>query len=229
MISAAHLDRDAMIRTLSESVMHHEHVQPAPSAAAHSNSASVHAATDSAEIYSIAPAAGRATTWSQDRSARAFQTVAVEPSEVDADLYLFALCRHLQMISPDRPGIRCVLDAEGAGRLPEAVCRMLGFMVGELLFDTGDCSRPDTNRAPITVTLRRRGTVCLCTISGNCLTDSCECMQPGLQRVLRLEAELRGTCMVRRMPEREMIAIMFDVDLVEQCFSAAIRRYRWSA
>ena len=166
---------------------------------------------------------------SREGSWQALPRPAAESKAIDARLYMFALCKHLQTICLDRRHIHCLLDADAVGKLPEAVCRMLGLMVGELVTDAGECSRPETTRAPITVTLRRRGTVCLCTISSECLADSCGCAQSGLRRVSRLATELGGSCAVRRMRVRGLIAIIFDVDLVERCFPAAIRRYRWSA
>ena len=154
--------------------------------------------------------------------------LAPHSSEIDARLYMHALCRHLQTIYLDRRGIRCLLEADTVDKLPETACRMLGSMVSGLFIDAGDCSQTETTRAPITVTLHRRGTTCLCTISHGYLADSYACVQPGLRRLLRLATELRAACMVRWVPERGMIAIIFDVDLVERCFPAAIRRYRWS-
>ena len=154
---------------------------------------------------------------------------APKPREIDAQLYMFALCSHLQSIYLDRRGIRCLLDAATVGKLPEAVCRMLGSMVGGLLIDAGDCSRAETARVPITVTLGRRGTVGLCMISHECFTDTCACTQPGLRRLLRIAAEFRAACRVRWASEAGIIAIAFDIDLVERCFPTAIRRYRWAA
>jgi hypothetical protein len=152
----------------------------------------------------------------------------VKPREIDANLYMFALCKHLQTICVDRHAIHCLIDADALRKLPEAVCRMLGLMVAELVTDADQCSRPEITSAPITVTLRRQGTVCLCTVSSECLADSYGCAQHGLRRLVRLATELRGGCIVRRMLEPGMIAIIFDIDLVERCFPAAIRRYRWS-
>jgi hypothetical protein len=154
---------------------------------------------------------------------------APKPTEIDARLYMFALCSHLQSIYLDRRGIRCLLDADTAGKLPEAVCRMLASMVGELLIDAGDCSQAETGRSPITVTLGRRETIGLCTISHECFADSRACVQPGLRRLLRIATEVNAACRVRWVLEPGIIAIMFDIDLVERCFPTAIWRYRWSA
>jgi hypothetical protein len=154
--------------------------------------------------------------------------LAPQPSEIDARLYMHALCGHLQTIYLNRRGIRCLLDADTIDKLPETACRMLGLMVGGLLIDAGNCSQTETTRAPITVTLHRRGATCLCTISHVCLAESRARVQPGLRRLLRLASELSAACMVRWVIERGMLAIIFDIDLVERCFPAAIRRYRWS-
>ena len=154
---------------------------------------------------------------------------APKPTEIDTRLYMFALCSHLQSIYLDRRGIRCLLDADTVGKLPETVCRMLGSMVGGLLIDAGDCLQAETTRAPITVTLGRRGAVGLCMVSHECFTDSCACTQPGLRRLLRIATEFSAACRVRWAAEPGIIAITFDIDLVEWCFSTAIRRYRWSA
>lgn len=154
---------------------------------------------------------------------------APRPTEIDARLYMFALCSHLQSIYLDRRGIRCLLDAHTVGKLPEAVCRMLGSMVGGLLIDAGDCSRAETTRAPITVTLGLRGKVGLCTISHECFADSSACAEPRLRRLLRIAMEFSAACRVRWAPESGMIAITFNIDLVERCFPTAIRSYRWAA
>ena len=146
--------------------------------------------------------------------------------EVDACLYMFGLCKQLQMTCLARRRIDCLVDTEGAGRLPETVCRMLGLMVCDLVEDV--CERTPLEIAPrtITVMLRRRGGVCLCTISGDGSLDSSVDAKLGLRRVRHLAAELDGACMIRSMPERGTIAIMFDVRSVEPRLRAAIRRYR---
>jgi two-component sensor histidine kinase len=157
---------------------------------------------------------------------RSFATTEpAEPKEIDACQYILALCKQLQTTCLDRCGIDCLVDGQGAGRLPEAACRMLGFMVCELVNDAGECSQLETMPRRVTVTLRRRGTTWLCTISCQGPMDPYQDAQPGLQRVRQLAAELCGSCMVRPMPDRGITAIMFDVHLVERCYPAAIRRY----
>jgi hypothetical protein len=151
---------------------------------------------------------------------------AEEPEEVDARLYLFGICKKLQMTCLDRRKIDCLIDGDGAGRLPEIVCRMLGLMVCELIKDASERTiAPRT----VVVTLCRRGALCLCTISHQGLAGSYADTQPGLQRVLQLAAELDGGCMIRSMPDRGTIAIMFDARVVEPRLPAAIRRYRTHA
>ena len=185
--------------------------------------ARLHDAADSAATLS--PFAARGARRPVDISS----TPRAASQSIDASLYLFALCRHLQTIALDRRGIDCLSDAEGAGRLPEAACRMLGSMVCELAKDAGACSQPATARRTITVTLRRRGTICLCTVSGQGRMGSHEDAQPGLQRVRQLAAELRGGCMVRSMPDRGITAIMFDVLSIERSFPAPVSRHRAAA
>lgn len=176
----------------------------------------------STEVFSVTPAAAQ----SRGVSARAFPGVAAAPREIDAYLYMFALCRHLQATCLDRRGVDCLLDADGAGRLPETVCRMLGLMVCELVKDAGTWSPAETPRRMVGVTLRRRDTTCLCTITCRGLADRCASAQRGLERVQRFAAELGGSCMVRAMPERGLTAIMFDVLSVERQIPTAIRRHR---
>jgi hypothetical protein len=161
-----------------------------------------------------------------DGFARVISRFADEPEEVDARLYLFGLCKPLQTTCLDRRGIDCLIDGDDAGRLPETVCRMLGIMVCELVKDASERTiAPRT----VMVTLSRRGALCLCMISRQGLADSYADTQPGLQRVLQLAAELDGGCMIRSMPERGTIAIMFDARVVEPRLPAAIRRYRAGA
>jgi hypothetical protein len=156
---------------------------------------------------------------------RAITQLAAKPSEIDAGLYLFALCKHLQTICLDRCGIDCILDADGAGGLPEAVCRMLGLMVCGLVTDAADCSYTKAAQETVRVTLRRRGTTYLCAVSRRC-ADSCTCAKPGLLRARHLASELGHSCMVRSIPDRGITAIMFDIDLIERCFAAPISLYR---
>ncbi|HEX9461681.1 MAG TPA: hypothetical protein VGB82_03705 [Alphaproteobacteria bacterium] len=144
-----------------------------------------------------------------------------DAAEIDAGLYLFALCRHLQMTSLDRRGIDCRVDARDTGRFPASVCRMLGLVVSELVKDASAGSPK-----MITVTLRRRGTTCLCTVACQGLNESCAAATAGLQRVRDLAAELPGDCAVRPMPDRGLVAVMFDAGLVERDFPTAFWRYR---
>ncbi len=155
----------------------------------------------------------------------ALRVIPLPPAEpaIDACLYMFALCNYLQTAYLTRRGVRYVLDADSVGKLPGPVCRMLGLMVCDLVHDASACARPQTET--VTVTLRRRGTTFLCTISGPCLAK-CTCPQTGLQRALRLGAELGDACIIRPLPERGLTAVMFDVHLVEPCIPAALSRYR---
>jgi hypothetical protein len=148
------------------------------------------------------------------------------PTEIDAGLFMLALCGYLQTTYLDRRGIDCFLDAVGTGRLPEMVCRMLDLMVRELVKDVSERLPNETARRTVAVTLRRRGTICLCTIAAHGLTNSSEDAQPGLQRVRQLATDLHGGCTVRSMPDRGLIAIMFDIHLVERFSPAAISLYR---
>jgi hypothetical protein len=190
------------------------------------NRASVHGSIrKSVGISEVTAAAERAGPSSRGNSFRVVRQLAAEPSEIDADLYLFALCTHLQSICLDRHGIGCILDADGAGRLPEAVCRMLGAMVCELINDAGECTHNQTAERMVRVTLRRRGTACLCTVSRWC-GDSCACEKPGLQRAWELASELNDGCKVRPMPDLGLTAIMFDLNLVGGSLAAQIWPYR---
>jgi len=169
------------------------------------------------------PAVCTASAWSEDSFARVIPRLSSETDEVDAFLYIFGTCRQLQTTCLDRRGIDCLIDGENVGRLPETVCRMLGLIVCELVRDASE--RAVAPRF-ITVMLRRRGAVCLCTISGQGAADPCADAKPGLRWVRQLAAELDGGCMIRSMPDRGIIAIMFNADLVEPRLPAAMRRYR---
>jgi len=181
-------------------------------------------ARQSVDIPPIARDASRAVVRSHERPLDPIPPLAAEPGAIDASLYMFALCSYLQATYLARRGVRCVLEADGAGRLPEAVCRMLGMMVCELVHGTSACTQLDTET--VTVTLRRRGTTCLCTISRRCVGGTCTCPQTGLQRALKLGAELGDSCVIRALPERGLTAVMFDTHLVEPCITAALQRYR---
>lgn len=180
----------------------------------------------SVDISPLAPVSRGGLAGSGDRSSLATPRIALQPKEIDACLFMFAVCKHLQMTCLDERGIDCLLDADGTGRLPEVVCRMLGLMVCELVQDASVCSQPETAGRAVTVILRRRGTTCLCTISRQGFDGTSEGMQPGLQRVRSLVRDLGSSCMIRLMPDRGTAAIMFDVPLVARCLPEAIWRYR---
>jgi hypothetical protein len=175
---------------------------------------------ESVDIYSIMPPVNGA--WKSTRDGFVSQ-LAAKRSEIDADLYLFALCKHLQTIYLDRRGIGCVFDADGIGRLPETVCRMLGLMVRELVRDVADCCYPDTSQESIKVTLRRRGTTYLCAVSRRC-SGSCACARRGLRRVQQLASQLSDHYVVRSTPNRGITAILFDIDLVERSLPTPMYR-----
>lgn len=149
--------------------------------------------------------------------------VEARSERVDAFLYIFGLCKQLQATCLDRRRIGCLIDGADLGRLPEAVCRMVGLMVCELVKDASLLTRAPR---PLRVTLRRRGDICLCTVSSQSTADLHAESKPGLRRVRRLAADLDGACMVRSMPERGTVAIIFDARLIESSLPAAISRYR---
>jgi hypothetical protein len=162
----------------------------------------------------------------RDSFAHVIPGVARGFDEVDACLYIFGLCKELQTTHLDRRGIDCLIDGGNIGRLPEIVCRMLGLMVCELV---RDASKSTIAPRTLTLTLRRRGDVCLCTISGEGVPVPYGDPQSGLRRVRQLAAELDGACMIRSMPERGTVAIMFDACLVEPRLPMTIWRYRAGA
>lgn len=165
----------------------------------------------------------------RERFARVIPRVARGREEADVCLYMFGLCRQLQTSCLDRRGIDCPIDGDNLGRLPESVCRMLGLMVCELVRDASECTPRQIAPRAVTVRLRRRDAVCLCVISGQGVADPYAGPPPGLRRVRQLAAELDGGCMIRSMPDRGTVAIMFDARLVEPRLPAAIWRYRAGA
>lgn len=154
-----------------------------------------------------------------------FAAPAREPA-IDANLYVFALCRQLQLTRLDRRHIDCRVDVDGVGQLPTSACRLLGLAVTELVSGASECSSLETAPREITVTVRRRGTTCLCTVACRGLEGACRDEQLGVQRAHNLAAEFDGGCTVRAMPERELVAVMFDAASVERQFPGAIWRYR---
>jgi two-component sensor histidine kinase len=180
--------------------------------------ASVHGSTYTS---STMPAIGKVWTSSRAASLRAVPQFAANPREIDAELYLFSLCKQFQTVYLHPRGIGCVLDADGTGRLPETVCRTLGLMVRELLNDAAECAYPKPSQDTVTVTLRRRGTTYLCAVSNPC-GESCACKRHGLRRAQQLASQLSDRCVIRAMPDRGITAIMFDIDLSEQCFAEPI-------
>jgi hypothetical protein len=171
------------------------------------------------DLCARAPDTRRTVVRSRDASLRAVPQFAPRPREIDAELYLFALCKQFHMVYLDQRGIGCILDAEGTGRLPESVCRILGLMVRELVNDAAECAYPSQNT--VTVTLRRRGTTYLCAVSSPC-GESCSCKKRGLRRAQQLASQLSDRCVIRAMPDRGITAIMFDIDSIEQCVAEPI-------
>jgi len=159
------------------------------------------------------------------------------PAEIDACLYLFALCKYFQMTRLKGQRLDCRVDGEGVGKLPEAVCRLLGLMVCELIKAGGaaTAASPTTSRK-VAVTLRKRGTTCLCLIAGPAPTGRDLAGSgnpapqadpaPGLQRVRQLAGELSAGCLVRAMPERGLTAILLDIRSVDGRLPTAISRHR---
>ena len=154
------------------------------------------------------------------------------PAEIDACLYLFALCKYFQMTRLKGQRLDCRVDGEGVGKLPEAVCRLLGLMVCELIKAGGaaTAASPTTSRN-VAVTLRKRGATCLCVIAGPTptgrdLAASQRDPAPGLQRVRQLAGELSAGCLVRAMPGRGLTAILLDIRSVDGRLPTAISRHR---
>src|SRR5258708_16916 len=151
------------------------------------------------------------------------------PKEIDGGLYLFALCKQLQATSLERRGIDCLIEADHVGRLPEPACRMLGLMVCDLVKDAGRRTHSEIPRPTITVSLQRRGSTCLCTVSHRGLGDWPVAAESGLQRVLRFAADSHRSFMVRSMPDRRTTAIMFEAHAVHEWVPEALSRYRLDA
>ncbi len=143
-----------------------------------------------------------------------------EPRDIDASLYVFALCRQLQMTVLDRRGIDCMVDVEGTGRLPTAACRFLGRVVTELVTGASGGEVLGTTPPAVVVSLRRRGATCLCTVG-------CRGLQSRYpDRLHRVAADLQGRCMVRAMPERDLVAVMFDIAAIGSTVSDELWRRR---
>jgi len=160
------------------------------------------------------------------------------PAGIDACLYLFALCKYFQMTRLKEQRLDCRVDGEGVGKLPEAVCRLLGLMVCELIKAGGAAASPTTSR-DVAVTLRKRGATCLCVIAGATTPTGRDLAAsqgddpapqadpaPGLQRVRQLAGELSADCLVRAMPERGLTAILLDIRSVDGRLPTAISRHR---
>jgi hypothetical protein len=146
-----------------------------------------------------------------------------EPQPIDAALYLETLCRLFASAHP-REAIACTVEDHGAGMVPEAVCRMLGLALCELIDGARTDVSPLHGMAPLTVLLRRRGSIVLCAIAGESLTS------PSFPSALPCSVEmaelLRDICILRWMPERGMVAIMLDADAAERRITAAVSGYR---
>ena len=148
-----------------------------------------------------------------------------EPIRIDAAVYLNAVCKLLNSTSIKFAGIQCVVDDQGIGMLSEAICRLLGLIVCQILSAAEHFSEK-AMQSPIRISLRRRGTTVLCGISSPALAEPRLCDAPGLRRVQQVAAGLEISCMLRLMPERELIAIMLDIEGVGSRIPGVVDAYR---
>lgn len=148
------------------------------------------------------------------------------PRDIDASLYVLALCRQLQMTVLDPRGIDCMIDVEGVGRLPISACRFLGRVVTALVTTAGASAKLGTSASAVIVSLRRRGTTCLCTVGCRGLGDLCAATSGSLARISQLAEGLKTRCAVRLMPEGNMVAVMFDAASADRAASETLWQER---
>lgn len=140
---------------------------------------------------------------------------------IDANLYLFALCRQLQIVCLDSRGIDCLVDVEDAGRLPEDACRLLGSIVSQVVAAASRSAPVEARPHRIAVTVRRHGTTCVCAIAFQGLADPCA----AADRLSHLPADLEHGLLVRILPEHGVVAVMFDAARVVPGISALPSRF----
>ena len=148
-----------------------------------------------------------------------------EPMRIDAAVYMNAVCKLLKATSLSLSGIQWAVDDQGIGMLPEAICRLLGLMVCQIIGAAAYFPKK-AMQSPIRISLRRRGSIVLCGISSPALAEPSLCDAPGLQRVQQVVAGLRIGCMLRLIPERGLLAIMLDIEGVGSRIPAVVAAYR---
>ena len=148
-----------------------------------------------------------------------------EPTRIDAGVYLNVVCNLLNSTSLKFAGLECVVDDQGVGLLPEAICRLLRLMACQTISAAAHFPAKAI-QSPIRISLRRRGTIVLCAISSPALAKPSLCDAPSLQRLQRAGAGLQTSCMLRLMPERALIAIMLDIEEVGSHIPEAVGPYR---
>ena len=124
-------------------------------------------------------------------------------NRIDAALYLNAVCKTLQSVSPDCGPIDYVTGQSAVGMLPEPFCRLLGLVVCELISGVADASpRRSARPMPIRVVLLQRSTFVMCAISGHSLSETKFCASSGLECAKQMTAGLQESCNLHFMPEQ---------------------------
>ena len=149
-----------------------------------------------------------------------------QTTRLSAGLHLKTVCRLFQIASADSVAADCVVDDDGVPLQSEAVCRVLGLVVGELISNAKSCVPVATLPQPISIVLRQRGAVLLCVFESDWLTESGSCVPSGLPCTERMVLALGSSCVVRLMPDRALTAILLDTEVAEQRIPAAVAAYR---
>jgi hypothetical protein len=148
-------------------------------------------------------------------------------SRIDPALYLNAVCKILQSISPDCGPIEYFSGRSAVGMLPERFCRLLGLLVCELISGVADAGvRRSARPMPIRVMLLQRSTFVMCVICSPSLSETKFCASSGFECVNEMTAKLQESCTLSFMPEQGLVAVILDTEKAGLRASMAISAYR---
>jgi len=150
-----------------------------------------------------------------------------QSSRLDVETYLRALTKLLEDSLPVGRSVHCHIRADDVGYLPEGICRLFGQALCELIKAAASLSTSVKNASvPITIVLRRKGSLVCCGMSTPSLAKTAFFPNWGMRRIEQMGIVLGASCIVRMIPERNVLAILLDSEMAPSRISAANRVYQ---
>ena len=150
-----------------------------------------------------------------------------QSSRLDAETYLRALAKLLEDSLPVGRSVHCHIRADDVGYLPEGICRLFGQALCELIKAAASLSTSGPKASvPITIVLRRKGSLVCCGMSTPSLAKVAFYPLSGMRRIEQMGTVLGSSCIVRMIPEHNVLAILLDSEMAQSRISAANRVYQ---